>query len=79
MGVPFDDSLVNVAELCVQVNLRSVKNANILNIVECNRTGSSLTGNRCILIKFVRPQIEYGLGLTYVGKSFEKVLNKFSK
>ena len=42
----------------------------------CNGTGFSPAVSRWILTTFVRPQMKYGLGLTYLGTGFEKVINK---
>ena len=76
LGVPFNDKGVDMAELCVEGITRAVKTANLFSTVGCNGSGFSPAVSRWILTTFVRPQMEYGLGLTFIGVGLEKALNK---
>lgn len=62
---------VYIAGLCIEGIARAVKTANLFNVMGCNGTEVSPTKRRWILKSFVRPQVEYGLGLTYLGISLE--------
>ena len=76
LGVPFNDKGVDIAGLCVEGISRAVKTANLFRTVGCNGTGFSPRVNKWILTSFVRPQMEYGLGLTYLGTGLENAVNK---
>ena len=76
LGIPFNDQGVDVTGLVVEGISRAVKTANLFSTVGCNGSGFRPTVSKWILTTFVRPQMEYGLGLTYIGKGLEKALNK---
>ena len=67
---------VDIAGLCVEGISRAVKTANLFNRMRCNGTEVSPTVSRWILTSFVHPQMEYGLGLTYLGIGLENAINK---
>ena len=76
LGIPFNDKGIDIAGLCAEGISRAVKTANLFNRVGCNGTGFSPMVSRWILMSFVRPQMEYGLGLTYLGTGLENAINK---
>ena len=76
LGVPVTERGIDVSSLCVNGISRAIKTANLFATIGCNGGGFSPATSRWILTTFVRPQMEYGLGLTFLGIGLEKVLNK---
>lgn len=76
LGVPVTTKGIDVQLMCISGITRAIKTANLLTTVGCNGTGFAPATNRWILTTIVRPQMEYGLGLTFLGTGLENVLNK---
>ena len=76
LGVPVTDKGINDYCMCVEGITRAVKTANLLATVGCNGSGFPPATNRWILTTLVRPQMEHGLGLTFLGTGLENTLNK---
>lgn len=66
LGIPFNYKGIDIAGLCIEGTTRVAKTANLSNRVGCDGTGVSPMVGRWILTSLVRPQMEYGLGATYL-------------
>ena len=76
LGIPFNDKGVDIAGLCIEGTTRAVKTANLFSTLGCSGTGFSPAISRWILTSFVRPQMEHGLGLTYLGTGLKDATDK---
>ena len=76
LGIPVTEKGIDIAGLCYESISRAVKTVNLFHNMGCNGSGFPLAVNRWIMTSFVRTQMEYGLGLTYLGTSLENTLDK---
>ena len=76
LGIPVTETGIKVSAVCVEGISRAVKTASLFSTIGCNGRGFSPATSRWILTTFVRPQMEYGIGLTFLGTGLENVLNK---
>ena len=76
LGLPVTSKGLDIGGIRSEGIVMALKSAVMFRSLGCNSSGLSPVTIKRILVSFVRPQMVYGLGLTFLGKGLENALDK---